>query len=109
MGEVCGTGIEVPTRIVYEVNVLEPKPWIQEPHYETAGEYAVTAFAETLDEAARKATRYMIDYLEAVHALDRDEAYVLCSLAADLKVAEVVDVPHVLVAMHISKEVLGVE
>ena len=42
-------------------------------------------------------------------SLDRNEAYVLCSLAADLKVAEVVDVPHVLVAMHISKEVLGVE
>jgi acetamidase/formamidase len=32
----------------------------------------------------------------------------LCSLAGDLKIAEVVDVPHVLVTMHMSKDVLGI-
>lgn len=109
MGEVCGTAVEAPMRIVYEVNVVNPGHTVREPQYENADTYAVTAFGTTLDEAARRATRYMIDYLEAVHGLDRNEAYALCSLAGDLKIAEVVDVPHVLVAMHMSKEVLGIE
>ena len=96
-------------RIVYEVNVMKDMPWIKEPQYESRDDYAVTAFATTIDEAAKKATRYMIDYLVAEHRLDRVEAYVLCSLAGELEIAEVVDVPHVLVSMHMSKETLGIK
>lgn len=107
LGEVSGTAVEAPMRIVYEVNVLKGVRPLPEPQYETDDYYAVTAFATTLDEAARKATRYMIDYLEAEHGLTRDEAYVLCSLAGNLHIAEVVDVPHVLVAMHLPKEIWG--
>ena len=44
--------------------------------------------------------------LGQVHGLDRTDACVLASLAADLRIAAVVDVPHVLVAMHIPKRVL---
>lgn len=107
LGEVCGTAIEAPMRIIYQVEVIKGRDYIQEPHYETDAYYAVTGFGATIDEAAKKATRYMIDYLVAQHGLDRNEAYVLCSLAADLKITEVVDMPHVLVTMHISKKVLG--
>jgi acetamidase/formamidase len=105
-GEVCGTAIEAPVRIVYEVNVLKGRK-IAEPQYETDRYYAVTAFGTTIDQAAKKATRYMIDYLAAEHGLSGADAYMLCSLAADLKIAEVVDIPHMLVTMHISKDVLG--
>ena len=66
---------------------------ISEPQYETDQYYATTGFATTIDEAAKKATRYMIDYLVEVRGMDRTEAYVLCSLAGDLKISEVVDVP----------------
>lgn len=103
LGEVCGTAIEAPMRIVYEVNVVKTKPHLTEPQYETDDYYAVTGFAESIDEATRKATRYMIDYLEAEKGLERTDAYVLASLAGDLHIAEVVDVPHMLVTMHISK------
>lgn len=107
-GEVSGTAIEAPMRVVYELGLVKaPADAPVEPQYETADVYAVTAFAPTLDEAARKATRYMVDYLVAAHGLERTEAYVLASLAADLRIAEVVDVPHVLVAMHMPKSVLG--
>lgn len=106
-GEVCGTAIETPMRIVYEVNVIKGKKYIKEPQYESDDFYAVTAFATTLDEASKKSLHYMVDYLEVEHGLDRTEAYVLCSLAADLKIAEVVDAPHMLVSTHISKSVLG--
>ena len=108
LGEVCGTAVEAPMRIVYELNLIKGSRNIEEPQYETDDYYAVTAFGTTLDEAAKKATRYMIDYLVEVHGLSRQDAYMLCSLAGDLKIAEVVDVPHVLVTMHISKEVLGI-
>lgn len=106
-GEVCGTAIEAPMKIVLELEVVKGGRSFEEPQYETADAYAVTAFAPTLDEAAKKATGYMIDYLEAEHDLNRTDAYALASLAADLKISEVVDVPHVLVAMRIPKRVLG--
>ena len=109
LGEVCGTAVEAPMRIVYELNLIKGGRSIQEPQYETDDYYAVTAFAETIDEAAQKATRFMIDYLEEEHGLTRPDAYMLASLAGDLKIAEVVDVPHMLVTMHISKEVLGID
>lgn len=104
MGEVCGTAIEAPMRFVYEVNVLKDRS-IEEPQYETGDYYAVTGFGETIDEAALKATRYMIDYLVESRGMNRVNAYALASLAADLKIAEVVDVPHMLVAMHIPKSI----
>jgi len=105
MGEVCGTAIEAPMRIVYEIEVIKNGRRIPEPEYETGDYYAVTAFGTTIDEASKKATRYMIDYLEAEHGMDRYDAYALTSLAGDLKIAEVVDVPHMLVAMHLPKNV----
>ena len=106
-GEIAGTAIEAPMRIVYEVDVLKGGRSLAEPQYETDSIYGVTAFGTTIDEAARKAARFMVDYLEAEHALSRVDAYALASLAADLLISETVDVPHMLVSMEISKVVLG--
>lgn len=108
LGEVCGTAIEAPLRIIYQIEVIKNKK-IEEPQYETEDYYATTGFAPTIDEAAKKATWYMIQYLKNEHDLSIEEAYALCSLAGDLKIAEVVDVPNMLVTMHISKEVLGLK
>lgn len=107
-GEVSGTAIEAPMHIIYEVNVVKPKHPIKEPQYETSTYYAVTAFALTLDEAAKKATRYMIDFLVSRLGLSKHEANMLCSISADLKIAEVVD-GNVLVAMHIPKKVINMQ
>ncbi len=104
-GEVSGTAIESPMVITLGLDVIKGTRGIQEPQYETDDYYAVTAFATTIDEAARKATLYMIDYLEAEYGLGREDAYVLISLAGDLKISEVVDVPHVLVSMHMPKSI----
>ncbi len=104
-GEVCGTAVEAPMRIVFELELIKGGRQLPEPQYETADYYGVTAFATTIDEAAKKATRYMIDYLVEERGMDRTEAYVLCSLAGDLKISEVVDVPHVLVSMHMPKSI----
>jgi acetamidase/formamidase len=104
-GEVSGTAIETPMRIVYEISVIKGGRSIPEPQYETDEYYATTGFATTIDEAAKKATRYMIDYLVETKGLSREQAYMLCSLAGDLKIAETVDVPHMLVTMHMPKHI----
>jgi len=92
-------------RIVYEISVIKGGRSIAEPQYETDEYYATTGFATTIDEAAKKATRYMIDYLVETKCLSREQAYMLCSLAGDLKIAETVDVPHMLVTMHMPKHI----
>ncbi len=46
---------------------------------------------QNLDEAARRATKEMIDYLIAERGLSRDDAYMLTSAAVDLHVTQVVD------------------
>lgn len=104
MGEVVGTAVEAPMRILFRISVLKDRS-IEEPQYETDDYYATTGFGTTIDEAALKATRYMIKHIEDTYGLSWAEAYMLCSLIGDLKIAEVVDLPHVLVTMHIPKDV----
>jgi len=104
-GEVSGTAMESPMRIVYEISVIKGGRSFAEPQYETDEYYATTGFATTIDEAAKKATRYMIDYLVETKGLSREQAYMLASLAGDLKIAETVDVPHMLVTMHMPKHI----
>jgi acetamidase/formamidase len=55
------------------------------PHYGTMGIDA------DLMEGARTAVRHMIHWLVASHGMTREDAYVLCSLAGDLKIHEIVD------------------
>ncbi len=103
-GEVCGTALEVPMQALFRLTVLKNRI-IEEPQYETATHYATTGFATTIDEAAIKATRYMVQHLMKTKDMSFVEAYMLCSLAGDLKIAEVVDRPHMLVTMHMPKNI----
>lgn len=104
LGEVVGTAVESPMRIRFRVSVVKGHS-IDEPQYETDDYYATTGFGTTIDEAALKATRYMIKHLVDTYGLSWADAYMLCSLVGDLKIAEVVDLPHVLVTMHVPKKV----
>lgn len=107
MGEVCGTAVEAPMRFIYELSVIKNQTRVKEPQYETDTYYAVTAYGTSIDIATKKAVQYMIDYLVEQHGLTRNDAYMLCSLAGDLKIAEVVDVPHMLVTMHMPKNIFN--
>ena len=48
-------------------------------------------FMKDLDEAARIAVREMIDHICRRSSLDREQAYMLCSLAGDVRVTQLVD------------------
>jgi acetamidase/formamidase len=50
--------------------------------------------------AARDATRRMIDWLGREHGLAAVQAYLLCSVAVDLRISEIVDMPNVIVTAH---------
>lgn len=106
LGEVVGTAVESPMRILFRISVTKGTS-IEEPQYETDSYYATTGYGTTIDEAALKATRYMIQHIVDTYGLSWGDAYMLCSLIGDLKIAEVVDLPHVLVTMHIPKSVFA--
>lgn len=104
LGEVVGTAVECDMRIRFRLSVIKDKK-ITEPEYESKDFYATTGFGTTIDEAAKKATRYMVEHISSTYDISWEEAYMLCSLIGDLKIAEVVDLPHMLVTMHIPKSV----
>jgi formamidase len=47
----------------------------------------------------------MIDYLTAARGLTREQAYILVSVAGDLRVSEGVDVPNPIVSVHLPLDV----
>jgi formamidase len=61
--------------------------------------------SEDLTLAARNATLNMIDFLVKTKGLTREQAYVLVSVAVDLNIAQVVDVPNVGVTAILNRDV----
>ncbi|OHE90714.1 formamidase [Colletotrichum orchidophilum] len=120
-GEVCGTAIETPMKATLRFTVRKDMPYVTSPHYDTRGSaaqhaqhqhqtqggdppvavYAVLGIDSDLLEASRKALRGLIARLVATRGLEREEAYMLCSIAADLKIAEIVDMPNFAVSASI--------
>lgn len=107
-GEVSGPAVEIPMKVTYRVDVIKGRAPIPEPQYEDATWYAVTSFGPSLDEATKKAVRYMVNYLVAYHELSPEDAYLLCTLAGDLMINELPNKPNVSMTMRIRKDVLGV-
>jgi acetamidase/formamidase len=56
-------------------------------------------------EGARTAVMRMIDLLGARHGLSSADAYMLCSVCADLRISEVVDMPNWVVSLYFPRVV----
>ncbi len=89
-GEVTGTALETSLRGTFELRVRKGQR-IRWPRAETPTHYIAMGLDEDLDQAARLATREMIDFLVAEKHLSRDAAYMLCSVAGNLRVTQAVD------------------
>jgi len=89
-GEVTGTAVETSLRGTFELRVRKGQR-LRWPRAETPTEYIAMGLDEDLDEAAKLATREMVEFLVAEKGLSRDDAYVLCSIAGDLHVTQAVD------------------
>ncbi|KAI0628310.1 Formamidase [Trametes polyzona] len=105
-GEVCGTAIETPMNVTVRLTLLKDKPYVKTPHFSTQSPhgreeefYCTTGVDSDIREATRAAVRNMIASLGAEHGLALEEAYMLCSVAGDLRMHEVVDMPNYVIGM----------
>ena len=89
-GEVCLSAVETSLRGEIQV-VLHKGRRLRWPRAETATHYVTMGLDADLDEAARIATREMLDFLVETKGLSREDAYMLASAAMDLVVTQVVD------------------
>ena len=102
-GEVCVSAVEMSARVTVRVGLRTERP-LREPQLRTAGqpargaEFATTAHGPDLFAASQQAVRYLIDHLAAERGLTRKEAYVVASVAADLRISEIVDAPNWIVS-----------
>ena len=61
------------------------------PRVDSAPFFATTGIGGDLYTAARDAVRAMIEHISRTYQLGREDSYLLCSLAVDLKISEIVD------------------
>jgi acetamidase/formamidase len=89
-GEVDLAAIESPLTGTFRFTLRKGRrlAW---PRAETRTHFITMGFHEDLDEAARRAVREMLDYLVSERGLARDDAYMLASVAVDLRITQVVD------------------
>ena len=57
--------------------------------------------------AARDSVRRMIDLLSGQHGLSAVDAYMLCSVAGDLRISEIVDLPNWVVSFYFPRLIFG--
>jgi len=89
-GEVCITAIETGLVGTFKLSVRDDMR-LQWPMAETPTHMITMAFDPDLDDCVVIALRLMIDLIVARTGLTREEAYMLCSLQADLRVTQVVN------------------
>ena len=89
-GEATLTALETSLRGTVQVTVRKGVH-LKWPRAETPTHYIAMGLHTDLDEAAKLAVKEMIDFLVTEKKMNRDEAYILCSVAVDLHVTQLVD------------------
>jgi formamidase len=121
-GESCGTAVEMGATLTVRFGLrkgVAAQRHIQRPQYERNDYFADPRFAvprrffattgmpitregrnesENVTLAAQDALLNMIDHLVAERGYSREQAYTLTSVAVDLRISELVDVPNVVVS-----------
>ncbi len=64
---------------------------LEMPRAETPTHHVFMGFDPILDNAAKAALRQTIRFLGESHAMSKDDAYTLCSLAVDLRITQIVN------------------
>ncbi|HEX4411855.1 MAG TPA: acetamidase/formamidase family protein [Xanthobacteraceae bacterium] len=90
-GEVCVTAIETGLEATLRVT-LTKHAQIKQPWAETPSHVITMAFDPDLDAAAQSALLQMIKLIEQRAGLSAEDAYTLCSIAADVHVTQLVNV-----------------
>ena len=121
-GEACGTAIEMSATCYCSFNILKglasrrnindiqfsredyfaaPEIAVPRRFFATAGQCVSregVAHSEDATLAAKNALLNMIDHLIVERGFTKEQAYAICSVAVDLKISELVDVPNFIVS-----------
>jgi acetamidase/formamidase len=113
-GEVCITAVEMSARVTLRFG-LQSGRRIAEPRLRTvnppsgAGRrgpwVATTANGPDLYASSQQAIRYLIEHIVEERGLSREQAYIICSVAADLKISEIVDAPNWIVSAFLPESI----
>ncbi|MEX0721344.1 MAG: acetamidase/formamidase family protein [Balneolaceae bacterium] len=113
-GEVCGTAIESPLNAVLRFELVKgkapdfPRAVTSKPdtrHLDAKGFEITTGIGSDLFEGAKNALRGMIDILSSRYNLPPVQAYMLCSVCADLRISEIVNEPNFVVSCYFPRRV----
>jgi acetamidase/formamidase len=116
-GEICGTAIETGATALVRLTLDDPGLDRLQVAYITGHQtepspvryYCAVGIDPDLLQASRKATLSAVHQLQETLSLSFAEAYALCSVVADLRVNEVVDLPNLVVSACLPLSVLEVE
>ncbi len=124
-GESCGTAVETSSTFVAKFDLLKGEArrrnqvdpsfeWSHPPTKISQHYYATTGSSvrkdgrnesEDLNVAARNALLNMIDYIVDAYGYTREQAYCLTSVAVNLRISQVVDVPNFIVSALLPLEI----
>ncbi len=113
-GEVCGTAIESPMSLVAKFDLIKgakltfPRFTTAGPvsrHLDAKGYEVTTGIGPDLMEGARAAVSGMVELLSKRYNMKPVEAYMLCSVCADLRISEIVDLPNWVVSLYFPRVV----
>ena len=111
-GEICINGIECPALVTVRFTLLK-ETRLAAPMVETtqrnrasSGEWIMVESDKDPLAAARRAVNRMIDFLVKNWQFSPEHAYLLCSVAMDLRIHQVVNAPLITVGASLSKSLL---
>lgn len=114
-GEVCGTAIESPIDVALKFDLVKganlrmPRYVTPGPvtnHFDSKGYEVTTGIGPDLMEGARMAVSEMVELLGCRFGYAPVDAYMLCSVCADLRISSIVDVPNWVVSFYFPRIVL---
>ncbi|MDU8944189.1 acetamidase/formamidase family protein [Ovoidimarina sediminis] len=114
-GEICGTAIESPMDVEFEIDLVKGANFAF-PRFETSGPvtshldkkgyWVTTGIGPDLMQAAKDAVRGTVERVARETGMSAVEAYMLASVAGDLRISEIVDMPNWTVSFYFPKVVL---
>ncbi len=113
-GEVCGTAIESPIDVLVKIDLLKGaaivSPQFQTigpvtTHVDSLGYIVTTGVGPDLMTGAREAVSRMVELLVKKYKIEAVDAYMLCSVAGDLRISEIVDMPNWVVSFYFPRSV----
>lgn len=113
-GEVCGTALESPMKVAMRFELVKNAkltfPRFDTPgpvarHLDDKGYHVTTGIADDPIEAARDAVSGMIDHITKLHGMAPADAYMLCSVCADLRISQTLDRPNRMASVYFPRVV----